>query len=43
VTLTGSGGVSVVYDRYADGDHIIMVDAAGRNLATRITLRRVAR
>lgn len=43
VTLTGSGGVSVSYDLYADGDRIIMVDAAGRNLATRITLRRVAR
>lgn len=43
VTLHGSGGVSVVYDLYADGDRIIMADGARRNLATRITLRRIAR
>lgn len=43
VTLHGSGGVSVAYNLYANGDRIIMVDAADRDLATSITLRRIAR
>ena len=45
VTLHGSGsnGVTVAYDLLASGDRIIMVDARGPSVPTRITLRRIAR